>query len=144
MSSALVDISYALRNGIYTVLNNSVIYSTVTYPVYKSVPKDPASTYVLISDVVQTEDGTKDDFIYYGTVAIHVVDSALERPDRKRAEGILGVVRGLLKPSKASTFTVTGRTLVVFKHESMTPLINQGGNNLSEVRLVDLYSFVID
>lgn len=32
------DISYALIDGIFDTLNNSVTVNAVTYPVYKSIP----------------------------------------------------------------------------------------------------------
>ena len=59
MSTASVDISYDLIDGIYDVLYGNVIYELETIPVYKSVPKTPASVYVLIGDVLGSEDGTK-------------------------------------------------------------------------------------
>ena len=54
------DISYALIDGIFDTLNNSVTVNAVTYPVYKSIPVSPATTYVKIGEVITSEDGHKD------------------------------------------------------------------------------------
>lgn len=144
MSSALVDISYDLVNAVFTVLNGNVTYSGTTYPVYKSIPKTPASVYVHIHNVLHAEDGTKDDFLYEGTVQVEVVDEGKQRADTKLAQKILGVVRGLLKTSKGSTFTVTGRTLIIFSHASFNTFIEQADNAISRIRLIDVYNFLIE
>jgi hypothetical protein len=144
MSVALIDISYDLINGIFNVLNGNVIYSGTTYPVYKSIPKPPVSTYVFIGNVIQAEDGTKDAFIYNGTVQIHVVDESKERADMKLSQKILGVVRGLLKATKGAVFSIGGTsTLIVFSHESLTSLVSEADNGISNIRLVDMFNFLI-
>jgi hypothetical protein len=143
MSTALVDISYDLIDGIFDVLDGNVTYSGTTYPVYKSVPKTPGETYVFVGNVIQAEDGTKDAFIYHGTVQIHIVDESKERADMKLVYKILGVVRGLLKATKGAVFSVTGLTLVVFSHESLTSLVSQADNGITNIRLVDMYNFLI-
>jgi len=144
MSTSLTDISYDLANGIFTVLNGNVTYGGTTYPVYKSVPKTPAVTYVLIGDILQGEDGTKDSFDYYGTVQVIVVDESIERAGRKKAQGILGVVRGLLKATKSTVFSCGDRTLVIFSHESLVPLTEMADAGISRIRLVDIYNFYME
>ena len=65
MAAKSVDICYDLTDGIFNVLNGNVIYDDVEYPVYKSIPKAPASLYVFIGDIISIEDGTKDKFYLY-------------------------------------------------------------------------------
>lgn len=144
MSTAHIDISYDLIDGIFDVLDGNVIYSGTTYPVYKSIPKTPESVYVHIADVIQSEDGTKDNFVYYGTVRIEVVDESKYRGDRKLAQKILGVVRGLLKTTKGGTFTCGSLNLIIFSHEVLNEFIEPSDDGQSRVRLIDSYSFVIE
>jgi hypothetical protein len=144
MSTSFVDISYDLVDGIYDVLTTHVTVGGITYPVYKSMPKTPAATYVYICNVLQMEDGTKDSFLYNGTVQIHIVTEGRERADLKLTQDILGVVRSHLKTSKGATFSIGSRTLVVFSHESLSIMINTGDNGLSNIRFVDMYNFLID
>jgi len=144
MSTTGVDISYPLIKGIYDVLNGNVTYLDTTYPVYKSIPKTPASIYVHIRDVMHGEDGTKDDFIYYGTVRVEIVDESLQRADKKKAEGILNVVRGLLKTNKGSTFDCGARILIVFRSGTFNTIIEQSDNGISRTRLIDSYEFEIE
>ena len=142
MSTIFKDISYDLIEGIFTVLDGLVIYSGVTYPVYKSVPKVAPDNYIFIGGVVQIEAGTKESFIYEGTVMVKVVTDNLTRADRKLAQNILNVVRGLLKPTKSTLFSVGANTLVVFSHESMTEIVEQG-ESITKVSLSDIYNFTI-
>lgn len=144
MSTAHIDISYDLIDGIFDVLDGNVIYSGTTYPVYKSIPKTPESVYVHIADVIQSEDGTKDSFVYYGTVRIEVVDESKYRGDRKLAQKILGVVRGLLKTTKGGTFTCGSLNLIIFSHEVLNEFIELSDDGQSRVRLIDNYNFVIE
>lgn len=144
MSTAHIDISYVLIDGIFDVLDGNVIYSGTTYPVYKSIPKTPESVYVHIADVIQSEDGTKDSFVYYGTVRIEVVDESKYRGDRKLAQKILGVVRGLLKTTKGGTFTCGSLNLIIFSHEVLNEFIELSDDGQSRVRLIDNYNFVIE
>lgn len=137
MSVQYKDISYALINGIRNAL------STLTVPVYKSVPKTPAAAYVLIHGVLQTEDGTKDDFVYRGTVQIRVVMDALETTDKKAAQTLLNSVRMLLKPTKAAVFSITPHTLIAFTPESFTELPEQTELGI-KVSLIDIYNFIIE
>ena len=144
MSTASIDTSYDLIDGIYDVLNGNVIYGGSVIPVYKSVPKTPASLYIHIGDVLESEDGTKDDFVYYGTVQIIVVDESAHRADRKQVQGVLGAVRALLKPSVPATFITGSRTLIVFRHESLVPVTEYADNSIIRTRLIDIYSFIIE
>lgn len=137
MSTAFADISYPLVNGIYNAL------ATMSVPVEKSVPKPAPAAYILISGVIQTEDGTKDDFVYRGTVQVRVVMDGLQRADKKAAQTLLSEMRGLLKPSKAAVFSVTPNTLIAFSHESMTELIEQTETGV-KVSLIDIYNFLIE
>jgi hypothetical protein len=143
MSAAHTDISYPLVAGIFAVLDGNVIYSGVTYPVYKSVPKAPGMTYVHIYNVIQDEDGTKDSFIYTGTVQIQIVDESSQRGDKKLTLGILNVIRGLLKPTRQTIFSVTPLTLVDFNPGTYNELIEQSETGLSKIKLIDMYSFII-
>jgi len=144
MSTALVDISYDLVDGIFDILNGNVVYTGITYPVYKSIPKTPSSVYVHIGDILHGEDGTKDDFDYYGTVQVIVVDESSQGGDKKKAQAILGIVRGLLKPTKSTIFSCGSRTLVIFSLESMIPVIEQADQAITRVRLIDTYNFIIE
>lgn len=144
MSTTSVDIQYDLIDGIYDVLNSNVSYGGATIPVYKSVPKTPAGLYVHIGDVLESEDGTKDEFMYYGTVQVVIVDESMHRADRKQLQGVLGAVRALLKTSVSATFTTGSRTLIVFRHESLVPVTEYADNSIIRTRLIDIYSFVIE
>jgi len=143
MSTSHVEVGYDLVNGMFTVLNNNVTVGAVTYPVYKSIPKTPATTYVWIGGVIHVEDGTKEDFIYSGTVQVQVVDLK-ERADKKLMQSIIGVTRGLLKTSKASVFSIGSRTLTVFKHESYNDYVRLSDEGLSEIKGIDIYGFIIN
>lgn len=142
MSVAYTDISYALIDAIYDALYNNVTYSAVTYPVYKSVPKPAPDNYVFVGGVIQAEDGTKDEFIYTGTVQVRVVTDRIQRADNKLAAGILGVVRGLLKATKGAVLSVSGRTMITLTPESMTELTEQTELGI-KIQLIDLYTFII-
>jgi len=140
--SAFKDISYDLINGIFTVLDGNVTYDSTDYNVYKSLPKAAPDNYVHVTGVIQTEDGTKDDFHYYGTVQVRVVTDNVMRADKKLAQAIMNVVRGLLKPSKKAVFDCSPSSLIVFKHESFNELIEQS-DEIGKVTLIDIYSFLI-
>lgn len=144
MSTASVDISYDLVDGIYDVLKGNVNYGGAVIPVYKSMPKTPASVYVLIGEVLGSEDGTKDGFLYFGTVQVIIVDESAHCADRKQSQGILGAVRALLKTTKSKTFTCGSRTLVVFSHESMVPVTEYADNAIIRNRLIDIYNYILE
>lgn len=144
MSVKFQDISKPLIDGMFTVLNTHVIYQGVSYPVYKTRPNTLSNNYVYIGGVQQAENGTKDDFHYNGTVQVQVVCANPHRADKELAQSILNVVRGLLKPTKSSVFSLSGLTLVVFSHESMTEILENENGETTRVNLADLYTFLID
>ncbi|MFH1194082.1 MAG: hypothetical protein V1720_00135 [bacterium] len=123
-------------------LAGTVASADVTYPIYKSIPKPAAVTYVFVGNVIQAEDGTKDSFIYNGTVQIHIVDESKERGDMKLAQSILNVVRGLLKPARSTVFVCGSKTLVEFTPESLSTLTGEE-IGISKIRLIDMYNFII-
>jgi hypothetical protein len=125
-----------------TDLTGTVANADVTYPVYKSIPKPPGQTYIFVGNVIQAEDGTKDEFIYNGTVQIHIVDESEFRADMKLSLQILNVARGLLKATRSAVFTVGSRTLIVFEPESLSTLIGDD-IGIPKTRLVDMYNFLI-
>jgi hypothetical protein len=88
--------------------------------------------------------GTKDDFVYDGTVQVEVVDESKHQADKKLAYQILALVRALLKPTRTSTFAVTGRTLVVFTPGPYGELVELGDAGLSRTRLIETYNFLIE
>jgi hypothetical protein len=127
MSVTFDDISYELIDGIYDVLNTHTTYGGTTYPVYKSIPKAPASVYA---------------FMYEGTVQVHVVDSSKERGDLKLAQGLTNVIRQHLKATRGATFSIGTHTLVVFDPESSTTMTGEE-LGMSKIRIVDIYNFLI-
>jgi len=144
MSTTDVDISYDLVEGIFTVLDGNVTYNAVTYPVYKSIPKTPPVTYVIIGDVLQDEDGTKDSFIYYGTVQVIVVNESMQRADKKLAQNILNVVRGLLKATRAVTFATGARTLITFRPGPTNDMVVESDTGISSIRKIQTYYYLIE
>jgi len=145
MSTAHVDIGYDLIEGIFTVLDGNVTYSGTTYPVYKSKPKTPATIHVHIHNMVHDEDGTKDDFVYRGTIQVEVVDESKQRADMKLAQKIRGVVRGLLKTTKASVFSIgDSLTLIAFTPGPNIESIELADNGITRMRLIDIYEFIIE
>lgn len=141
MSTISRDISYAVVNAIYGLLNGFVVYAGTTYPVHKSIPKSPPSIYVRIGEVVDREEGTKDDFVYYGSVSVIICDeSQTMQADKKKAYNILNVVRGLLKPSKSS---VPGG-FIGFSHGGKGDYVDLGIDGKPLIRVVDTYKFIIE
>ena len=95
------DISYGLIDGIYNVLKGQVKYNGKTIPVYKTVPKRPEPLYIEIGEVMGSEDGTKDDFVFFGTIQVIVVDESRHCADRRHSQRILGEMRKILKNAHA-------------------------------------------
>jgi hypothetical protein len=124
-------------------LSGTVVNADVTYPVYKSIPKTPASIYVYVGNVVNNTEGTKDEFHYTGTCQIQVVDESRQRGDKKLALEILSVIRGILKPTRASVFPISPSTLVVFEPGPYNEVITEADNNISKIKLIDIYNFLI-
>jgi hypothetical protein len=143
MSTGFVDISDDLVDGIFTILNTHVTYSGTTYPVYKSIPKTPALIYVYVGNVVYATEGTKDTFHYNGTVQIQIVDESRQRADKKLAQAILNVTRGLLKPARATVFSISPRTLIVLSPGQFNEVIEQG-EAIAKIKLIDQYDFLIE
>ena len=139
------DPSAALIAGIKTVLDGNVTISGAEYPVYDTLLRGATNrSYVLISNYLDNEDGTKDDFIYTGTIAIESVDeSQVQNVSRSTAQAINNKVRSLLKTSKGGTFTVSGYTLIVFKHAGSTQLREQVKDKRERIRIIDIYEFII-
>jgi hypothetical protein len=143
MSTAHVEFADGLRTGLKTLIGATVTYDGVSYPVYKkNIPKTPAATYVKIGEIMSNEDGTKDGFTYYGMVYIQVVDESGLRPGKTLAYGILGVLRGLLKPSITTVPTVTGMTVSMFSPAGYNE-IEQQDENGTRIQLTDIYDFII-
>jgi len=142
MSTAYMDISGNLIDGIFAVLDTHVTYSGTTYPVYKSIPKTPALIYVYVGNVIHATEGTKDDFHYNGTVQIQVVDESRQRADKKLAQAIINVTRGLLKPARATVFSISPSTLVVLSPGQFNEVTEQG-ESISKIKLIDQYDFLI-
>jgi hypothetical protein len=149
MSTQHVEFSDDLLTGIKALLyevdgvTSKVVYAGVSYPVYKNVPKPPADVYVRLGQVIHDEDGTKDDFVYYGMVYLHVVYNSQLRPGKSLPKEILNVVRGLLKPTKVSVPVVTGRTVISFTPGGYNEIEEQTEKGTS-VQLTDIYNFIIE
>lgn len=142
--SAAKDISYLIIDGVFDTLNGSVTVGATTYPVYKTIPKNPADTYVKIGELIEgAEDGTSDDFIYNASLSIHVVDCTQNKQgDRKKAQNILNKVRSLLRTGKGVNPSISG--LIVFALNGKTESINLDDISRPEIRLTDLYRIVIE
>jgi len=139
------DYSTALRTGIYTVLNGNITISGKTYKIYKDPVKGATNrTYVILGPIIDNEDGSKDSFVYTGSIAIETVDmSQAINPTRDLSESVNNKVRSLLKTSKGSTFTVSGYTLTVFRHGGSTRLSEQLPDKRISYRIIDIYEYVI-
>lgn len=142
MSTALQDISLDLCDSISTALGNPLSVGGSDYPVYLTMPKIAPDNYIYIGGVIQTEDGTKDDFQYTGTVQIRVTTDNRHTAEKKLAQEIINAVRQTLKPTKPAVFAMTNFSLIVFKHESYTELVGQSEGGL-RIDLIDIYSFLI-
>lgn len=145
MSTSHKSISYQLTTALYKALANNVTVGAVTYPVYKGVPTDVGSTYVRIGEVIDTDNGTKEDFIYEGSVPVIVNDeSQVNIQDKKLAYSIQDKVRSLLKTSKSSVLTLTGFTNIVFAFDTSTEVLGLNDNDRPQIQLVDIYRFIIE
>ena len=77
MSTTGKDPSAALIAGIQTVLDDNVTVGTTTYKVYDMFPGGaPNRQYVHIRNYIDTENGTKGEFVYEGTINVESVDMA--------------------------------------------------------------------
>jgi hypothetical protein len=125
-------------------LNGTISLEGINCSVYKSIPKPAPLTYVYVGNVINDQDGDKDNFRYNGTVQVHVIDESNYRGDKKLAFAILNVIRGLLKPTVASVPSVSPSTLVILKPGSFNDVTEYSDNNISRVKLVDQYDFILE
>jgi len=122
-----------------TNLSGVVANANTNYPIYKSIPKNPAQIYIRIGEVIESEDGTKDDFVYHGSVPVIICDeSQINQADKKKAQGILNLVRGILKPTKTSVPS----GFIEFAHEGKTEYVDLDDMDKPKIRVVDVYSFI--
>jgi len=146
MSTSSVDISSGIITGVYNVLNGNVTISGVTYPVYKNFYSGPPNrSYVRIGNVIDNENGTKEAFIYEGSIAIEsVCETQPVNPQRATVQAINNKVRSLLKTTKTEVPTVTDRTVIVFRHGGST--IREEKMPTGNIRYVitDIYEFIIE
>lgn len=144
MSLQLKDITEGLTDGIAAALGRTITVDANEYPVYVTMPKVAPDNYVYIGGVTQTENGTKDDFIYEGTIQIRVTTDNLHTGEKKLARSILNYVRGVLKPSKPYTISLDDLNLISLSHGSLTELVTQTDTNLIRIDLIDIYDFILE
>ena len=132
------DLSYGIINTV------NAVPVDITYPVYKSIPKEPANEYIYVGGVIQTNDDNKDNFGYTGSVMIKVVTNKKQRGDKKLVGQIMNVARGLLKTSVSSVFSLTTGTLVIFSPESFNDMEEINPDGQVKISFIDLYNFVIN
>jgi len=130
------------ETGISGTVTNADLTFGLTYPVYKSIPKPAATTYIYIGNVLNDTDGTKDEFHYNGTCQIQVVDESKQRADSKLALNILNVIRGILKPTRGAVFSISPSTLVIFEPGPYNEVIEEN-NGVTKIKLIDIYNFLI-
>jgi len=137
-----VDLTVVGGTGISGTVTNADLTFGLTYPVYKSIPKPAATTYIYIGNVLNDTDGTKDEFHYNGTCQIQVVDESKQRADSRLALNILNVIRGILKPTRGAVFSISPSTLVVFEPGPYNEVIEEN-NGVTKIKLIDIYNFLI-
>ena len=148
MSTASKDISYDVIDAIYATVATVTVgshkgftCSGTNYPVYKTIPKNPTSVYVKIGDVIANEEGTKDDFVWRGSIPVHYVDeSGIGQADKKLAQSLRGTVREILKPTKASVPS----GFIIFSQGGESESVEMSDTNNGMVRLTDIYEFLIE
>lgn len=143
MSTASKDVSYDVISAIYTALGgDSKFTSSIgSIPIYKSIPKDAALVYIKIGEVVDTEEGTKDSFMFRGSVPVIVCDeSHLNQADKKKAQTICSEVRATLKPSRASVPS----GFIQFNANGKTEYVDLSVQDRPKIRIVDIYEFIIE
>lgn len=144
MSTSHKHIHYELTKAIYTALNDLVTVSGTTYPVYQSTPSTPASTYVRIGEIIDRDNGTKDDYVYEGTVAVIVNDeSQIAIGERKLAFSIQSKVRSLLKTSRTNVLTLSGFTMITFTPDTSSEIVSLNDADKPQIQLIDIYRFII-
>jgi hypothetical protein len=122
----------------------SVSATNENIPVYKSIQKEAPEQYVYIGEIVQGQEGTKDNFMYFGTVNIIIVDDSQYRGDKKKALQILNLTRSLLKPSITAVPNCGSKTVVTFTPSTYNEFIEQSDKSISLIRLIDTYNFLIN
>lgn len=144
MSTSHKHIHYELTKAIYTALNGLVTISGTTYPVYQAAPSTVGATYVRIGEVIDRDNGTKDDFVYEGTVTVIVNDeSSIGVADKKLAYSIQSKVRSLLKTSRTNVLNMTGFTMITFTPDTSTEFTGINSNDRPQIQLIDIYRFII-
>ena len=135
----------ALSTAIKTVLGTNVTISGVTFPVYETREQGPPNrSYVLISTYIDTEQGTKDNYGYTGTIAVEAVDeSQTNNASMSKVRAISDKTRSLLCSTKGTTFSITGYTLTVFRLTGNTETREVMKDNRTITRVIDLYEFLI-
>lgn len=122
-------------------LTGVVAAANVTYPIYKTIQKNPASIYVSIGEVINREDGTKDAFIYYGNISITVCDeSQTLQADKKKAQSVINIIRATLKPNRSSV----PAGLIQFGHGGYNEFINLSDADRPKIRLTDVFDFILE
>jgi len=144
MSTTHKHIHYELTKALFTALSGNVTVSGTTYPVYQSTPSTPASTFVRIGEIIDRDNGTKDDFVYEGTVAIIVNDeSQIAIAERKLAFSIQAKVRSLIKTSRTNVLSMSGFTMITFTPDASSEIIGLNDKEQPLVQLIDIYRFII-
>ncbi len=139
MAEALKEITWELLTALYNALKDQI-----TYPVYKVIPKPPESAYVYVGNVSYNIEGTKDDWLYSGTVAIRVVDESHSAGDLKEALDVVNEIRQILKPNKTTVLTLATSNNVIFTPASMSTTITLSEEGLARNEIIDIYRFVIE
>ena len=139
------DYATALRTGINTVLSGNITISSITYKFFKDNKSvGPNRTYVTLGPIIDTEVGSKDGFVYQGSISVETVDmSQTTNSTRNLSETVNNKVRGLLKATKGGVFSVTGFTLTYFRHAGSTRLIETLADGRISYRIIDIYEFQI-
>ena len=146
MSTSSVDISSGLIDGVYNVLNSNVKVSGVTYKVFKNFHPGPTNkSYVYVGNVIDTENGTKDDFVYEGSIAVEsIYETQPINPRRATVQSINNKVCSLLKSTKTEVPTVSGRTVIVFRHGGSVMREEQTRDKRLKYIITDIYEFIIE
>jgi len=145
MSTISADYSGALRTGINTVLSGNITISGTTYKFFKDPETvGPNKTYVTLGPIIDAENGTKEHFIYQGSITVETIDmSQSGTPKRTLSETVNNKVRGLLKATKGAVFTVAGFTLIYFRHGGCTRMTETLQDGRKSFRIIDIYEFLI-
>lgn len=145
MSTSHKHIHYQLAKALFTALYNNVTVSGTTYAVYQNPPSTPAATYVKIGDIIDRDNGTKDDYVYEGTFTVTVNDeSQIGVADKKLAYSVQEKVRSLLKTSRTNVLSMTGFTMITLTPDTSGEMIGVNDKDLPQIQLIDIYRFIIE